>query len=280
MRIGVVGAGAIGGLYGGVLARAGHQVSFLARGEQLRAIQSRGLKIESPTFGSFVVQATASDNPADLGEAELVLFAVKTYDLDQAVLAARQMLAADGSLLTFQNGLEAPDRVAEIVGPDGAVRTLDAPDLEYAYRASLLKRGALGPVVVRSARLRVHREEAAVATGRILTYQNQRTASQPRQLSAGSIFANPPGDYAGRLIEAVGLKGERRGGAEISAQHANFIVNTGSASAADVLGLIRLAQDEVWEHSGVWLQPEVQLVGSWDPELVAKLAGPARQAAS
>ena len=116
MRIGVVGAGAIGGLYGGVLARAGHQVSFLARGEQLRAIQSRGLKIESPTFGSFVVQATASDNPADLGEAELVLFAVKTYDLDQAVLAARQMLAADGSVLTFQNGLEAPDQVAAAVG--------------------------------------------------------------------------------------------------------------------------------------------------------------------
>ena len=63
---------------------------------------------------------------------------------------------------------------------------------------------------------------------RILANQNQRTASQPRQLSAGSIFANPPGDYAGRLIEAVGLKGERRGGAEISAQHANFIVNTAS----------------------------------------------------
>src|SRR5919202_5040419 len=91
MRIGVVGAGAIGGLYGGVLARAGHQVSFLARGEQLRAIQSRGLKIESPTFGSFVVQAPATDSPAEMGEADLVLFAVKTYDLDQAVLAARQM---------------------------------------------------------------------------------------------------------------------------------------------------------------------------------------------
>jgi UDP-N-acetylmuramate dehydrogenase len=169
---------------------------------------------------------------------------------------------------------------AEVVGPDGEVRTLDLPDLEYAYRASLLKRRALGPVVVRSARLRVHREEAAVATGRILTYQSQRTASQPRQLSAGSIFANPPGDYAGRLIEAAGLKGERRGGAEISAQHANFIVNTGSASAADVLALIRLAQAEVWERAGVWLYLEVQLVGSWDPELVTKLAGPARQAAS
>src|SRR5919199_3176382 len=118
MRIGVVGAGAIGGLYGGVLARAGHQVSFLARGEQLRAIQSRGLKIGSPTFGSFVVQAPATDSPAEMGEADLVLFAVKTYDLDQAVLAARQMLAAEGKLITFQNGLEAPDLVAAALGEE------------------------------------------------------------------------------------------------------------------------------------------------------------------
>jgi 2-dehydropantoate 2-reductase len=118
MRVSVVGAGAIGGLYGGVLARAGHQVSFLARGEHLRAIHSRGLKIESPTFGNFVVQAPASDNPADLGEAELVLFAVKTYDLDEAVVAARRMLAAQGSLITFQNGLEAADQVAAAIGEE------------------------------------------------------------------------------------------------------------------------------------------------------------------
>src|SRR4029079_17427940 len=111
----------------------------------------------------------------------------------------------------------------------------------------------LGSVVVRSARLRVHRAEPEIAMSRILEYQNQRTATQPRQLSAGSIFANPPGDYAGRLIEAAGLKGERRGGAEISALHANFIVNSGSATAADVLALIRLAQDAVWGLAGVWL---------------------------
>src|SRR5919199_2459396 len=104
MRVGVVGAGAIGGLYGGVLARAGNQVSFLARGEHLRAIRSRGLKITSPTFGSFAVQAPASDNPAELGDAELVLFAVKTYDLDEALPAAQQMLAPEGAILTFQNG--------------------------------------------------------------------------------------------------------------------------------------------------------------------------------
>jgi 2-dehydropantoate 2-reductase len=118
MRVGVVGAGAIGGLYGGVLARAGHQVSFLARREQLRAIQSRGLTIESPTFGNFVVQVPASDDPAELGQAELVLFAVKTYDLEEAAQAAQHMLASDGSLVTFQNGLEAPDQVAAMLGEE------------------------------------------------------------------------------------------------------------------------------------------------------------------
>jgi 2-dehydropantoate 2-reductase len=118
MRVGVVGAGAIGGLYGGVLARAGHQVCLLARGEQLRAIQSRGLRIQSPTFGTFVVNVPASDDPAELGQAELVLFAVKTYDLAEGVQAAHDMLAPEGSLVTFQNGLEAPDQVAVALGQE------------------------------------------------------------------------------------------------------------------------------------------------------------------
>ena len=89
-------------------------------------------------------------------------------------------------------------------------------------------------------------------------------ASQPLGLpNAGSIFKNPPGDFAGRLIEAVGLKGRRVGGARVSEQHANFIVNDGGARAADVQALMAIAQRAVWERSGVWLEPEVRLVGSW-----------------
>ena len=118
MRIAVIGAGGIGGLYGGLLARAGHEVSFLARGEHLRAIQSRGLEIQSPQFGTFTVRGPASDRPADLGQADLVLFAVKTYDLEEAAQAARQVLSPSGHLVTFQNGVDAPDRVAEVIGPE------------------------------------------------------------------------------------------------------------------------------------------------------------------
>src|SRR5579864_2815131 len=118
MRVAVIGAGGIGGLYGGLLARAGHEVSFLARGPHLDAIRRAGLTIQSAEFGTLVVQAPASDNARDLGQADLVLFAVKTYDLDDAVRAAGDVLARDGSLLTFQNGVDAPDLVAKVLGED------------------------------------------------------------------------------------------------------------------------------------------------------------------
>jgi UDP-N-acetylmuramate dehydrogenase len=75
------------------------------------------------------------------------------------------------------------------------------------------------------------------------------------------VFKNPPGDFAGRLIEAAGLKGHRIGGAQISPMHANFIANTGGATAADVMALIRLAQQRVREQSGTHLECEVRIVG-------------------
>jgi 2-dehydropantoate 2-reductase len=118
MHVAVIGAGGTGGLYGALMARAGHDVGFLARGEHLRAIRERGLTVRSAEFGEFVVHGTASDDPADLGQAELVLFAVKTYDLEAALPAARQALAPGASLITFQNGFDAPDQVAAAVGAE------------------------------------------------------------------------------------------------------------------------------------------------------------------
>lgn len=91
---------------------------------------------------------------------------------------------------------------------------------------------------------------------------SQRRASQPlHKPSAGSVFRNPPGDYAARLIEAAGLKGQRVGNAEISRQHANFILNLGGATAADIEALMNLVRREVAEQSGVVLEPEVRIVG-------------------
>jgi len=89
-----------------------------------------------------------------------------------------------------------------------------------------------------------------------------RLAKQPyEQPSAGSVFKNPPNDYAGRLIEAAGLKGVRVGGAMISEKHANFIVNTGGAKAEDILALMELAREKVRRQSGVELEAEIRVVG-------------------
>jgi UDP-N-acetylmuramate dehydrogenase len=95
--------------------------------------------------------------------------------------------------------------------------------------------------------------------------RHRREAHQPLGYpNAGSIFKNPPAEYAGRLIETVGLKGMRIGGAMFAKEHANFIINLGGATAADVRALMRLAQERVWEHKRIRLQPEIKLVGEWN----------------
>ena len=101
-------------------------------------------------------------------------------------------------------------------------------------------------------------------------YLRQRREKQPRSVRTfGSSFKNPPGQHAGRLVEAAGLKGVRRGGAEISTVHGNFLVNLGDATTADVLGLMVLMRQGVERVSGVTLEPEVKLLGAsfpWDAQ--------------
>lgn len=116
MRVAVIGAGGTGGLYGAVLARAGHTVSFLARGAHLEAIRANGLAIRSAQFGTFTVPARVTDQPQQLAQADVILMAVKTPDLVAASQAAAQALGPATTVLTLQNGVEAPDRVADIVG--------------------------------------------------------------------------------------------------------------------------------------------------------------------
>jgi UDP-N-acetylmuramate dehydrogenase len=105
--------------------------------------------------------------------------------------------------------------------------------------------------------------DAVELTARADGYLAKRRARQPVEPSAGSIFRNPPGDHAGRLIEAVGLKGYRIGGAQISPRHANFIVNVERARADDVIALIDLMRNRVFEQFGVELIPEILFVGDW-----------------
>ena len=108
----------------------------------------------------------------------------------------------------------------------------------------------------------LERGDAEQAQARIRELLDRRGATQPvQQPSCGSVFRNPPGDHAARLIEAAGLKGRRIGGAEVSEKHANFIVNTGDATAADIETLMNQVQGVVEQQHGIRLETEVRIVG-------------------
>jgi UDP-N-acetylenolpyruvoylglucosamine reductase len=99
-------------------------------------------------------------------------------------------------------------------------------------------------------------------------YAGSRKESQPREPSAGCIFKNPEGGHAGKLIDELGLKGLREGGAEVSAVHANFIINTGGATSADIIALVRRIRAKARSERGVELEPEVLLAGqTWEDVL-------------
>lgn len=156
-------------------------------------------------------------------------------------------------------------RELEVMSPCGRIlRRFPRESLRFRYRA--LVGLAEGSVVV-SALLEIaiaDRKQVEEESERLLA---RRRATQPvDQPSCGSVFKNPRGHFAGRLIEAAGLKGEKRGGAMISPLHANFIVNTGGATASDVLALIGHARAIVRLKTGVQLEPEVKVWGRSAPE--------------
>jgi len=157
-------------------------------------------------------------------------------------------------------GGETWDRViaVETVDRHGHLQQRAAAEFQVGYRTVT---GVHGEWFV-AARLRLEAGDAAVAQQRIRELLARRSATQPtQQYSCGSVFRNPPGDFAARLIEAAGLKGTRLGGAQVSEKHANFIVNTGNASAADIEALLSQVQAEVQRVHGVRLETEVRIVG-------------------
>ena len=170
------------------------------------------------------------------------------------------------------HGGEVKDTLAYalLIDDEGEVREYISEEFAYGYRDSTLKRlqpliAAFKPVVL-SANFRLERDDEVAIAERAERFLQHRRRTQPVMASLGSTFVNPPGDFAGRLIEEAGLKGYRVGGAEVSTQHANFIVNPGGvghATAADVMKLIEQIQERVETICGVSLAQEVQLVGEW-----------------
>jgi UDP-N-acetylmuramate dehydrogenase len=154
---------------------------------------------------------------------------------------------------------------------DGEIVEKPREQLDFSYRKLAFDR----PAVIASLRFRLLRSSVGRLQQVVARVQEKRRRNQPAGYpNAGSIFKNPPGEYAGRLIEKAGLKGTTRGGAQVSPDHANFIINLGAATASDVRGLMSLVQEEVWRKCGVWLEPEVRLIGEFGPSDEAESARP------
>lgn len=157
-------------------------------------------------------------------------------------------------------GAEMKDIVegVEVIGKKGQKTFIPANEIGFAYRRTELPKGS---IVIR-AHMGFKKAEPEEIKERIKDFRERRkTTSAVTIPNAGSIFKNPEGNYAGRLIEEAGLKGERAGDAEVSEVHANYIVNKGHARAKDVLCLMALIRDKVYSRTGIVLEPEIKVVG-------------------
>ncbi len=151
-------------------------------------------------------------------------------------------------------------RVVHGVNANGETVALSPEAIGFAYR-----RTSLPPrFIITRVDFRLAHGDREALRARVADIHAKRARRQPNGVpNAGSVFKNPPGNFAGKLLEQAGLKGERRGGAAFSDQHANFIVNLGGAHAEEVRALMELAQERVRASAGISLEPEVKLVGEW-----------------
>ena len=145
---------------------------------------------------------------------------------------------------------------------DSSREKFTVEQMGYGYRTSVLKRGELKAIVL-SAELSLKNSTKEEVTVNIQQFSAHRKATQPPGASMGSMFKNPNGDYAGKLIEACGLKGTRIGNAEISPLHGNFFINHANTRAEDIRALVELVQKTVKEKQGVELELEIEFVGDW-----------------
>jgi UDP-N-acetylmuramate dehydrogenase len=161
-------------------------------------------------------------------------------------------------------GKELREVLVEVEGfmPSAGKKTWKPADLKFGYRTSALKEGALKGGLVVEATIQLERGDGEQAKALMAKLTRERGETQPiKTKNCGSVFKNPPGDSAGRLVQAAGLKGAREGSAVVSTMHGNFIVNEGGATAADVKVLIERIQAEVRKRFNIELETEVEMVG-------------------
>jgi UDP-N-acetylmuramate dehydrogenase len=163
-------------------------------------------------------------------------------------------------------GKEISEVLVEVCGfvPGKGRVTWTPADLKLGYRTSALRAGPLKGALVIDATIKLVRGDGEEARQMMSKLTRERNETQPiKTKNCGSVFKNPAGDSAGRLVQAAGLKGLREGHAVVSNLHGNFIINEGGAKAADVATLIEKVRAEVRRRFNVELEPEVEMVGRW-----------------
>jgi 2-dehydropantoate 2-reductase len=195
MRIAIVGAGGTGGYFGGLLARAGREVTFIARGSTLEALRTRGLTLHSAVEGTFTVEVEATDDPAAVGPVDLILFCVKAYDTVEAATSIRPLVGPDTVILSIQNGVENEQRIADAVGQNAVLGAI----------AGLSVRADAPGVIA------VDQEPGGITFGELAGGESERTAAVAKVLSGAgftvTVDPNMPVQLWHKFVFICGLSG-------------------------------------------------------------------------
>lgn len=195
MRIAVIGAGGTGGYFGGLLARAGRDVTFIARGATLEALRTRGLTVHSAVEGAFTVEVDATNDATSVGHVDVILFCVKTYQTADAAAAIRPLIGPDTAILSIQNGVDNEERIADVVGPSAVLGAI----------AGLSARTEAPGVIT------VTQEPGGITFGELAGGESERTAAVADALhGAGfgvTVDANMPGLLWHKFVFICGLSG-------------------------------------------------------------------------
>ena len=238
---------------------AGSNILISDRGIRELVILNKAKRVEMPTGNSLFVYAESGVSYSRLANQ------VSCAGYDGLVWAATIPGTVGGAIYgnagAFGGDTATSILDVDLATPEGEV-SLTAEKLGYGYRTSALKRGEL-PAVILGARFALKFADSDLLKVKIEELTMRRKHTQPPGASMGSMFKNPPNEFAGRLIEDCGLKGYRVGNASISPVHANFFVNDGDTSARDVMQLIQLAKNAVAKKFNIDLQLEIELLGDW-----------------
>jgi UDP-N-acetylmuramate dehydrogenase len=218
-----------------------------AKGVKFNIGEQPSVKVESGTVFSNLANRCASKGLAGLEWAAAVPGTVGG--------------AIYGNAGAFEGDVSGDLISAELFTMEGR-ETFTVEQMGYAYRTSVLKRGELKAMVL-SAEFALKNSTKEDVTVKIQQFSAHRKATQPPGASMGSMFKNPNGNFAGKLVEAAGLKGTRIGNAEISPLHGNFFINHVNTKADDIRALIELVQKTVKEKEGIDLELEIEFVGEW-----------------